>query len=106
VTIELQAGKDQAPVLGNLTDMSLGGCFVETSALMTPGTAVKLVFSIDDGKMPAEGIVVRMDPGTGVAVQFNDMNRVGREGLHRILEFVQRSSAHYDNHYFKNLLNR
>jgi hypothetical protein len=64
------------------------------------------VFSIDDGKMPAEGSVVRMDPGAGVAIQFNDMNRAGRDGLHRILEFVQNSSTHYDNAYFRKLLNR
>ncbi len=36
VTIELQADGDSRPVLGNLTDISLGGCFVETSVILPP----------------------------------------------------------------------
>src|SRR5467141_949043 len=73
VTIELQAHGSEAPLLANLTDMSLGGCFVETSAIMPAGSKLKLTFSIDDGKMQAEGSVVRIDPGSGIAVRFNDM---------------------------------
>jgi hypothetical protein len=65
-----------------------------------------LVFSIDDGKMQAEGSVVRIDPGSGIAVRFNDMNREDREKMHRVLEFVHNSTMFYDNRYFSKLLNR
>src|SRR5256714_2845045 len=106
VTIELQPHGSEAPLLANLTDMSLGGCFVETSAIMPAGSKLKLVFSIDDGKMQAEGSVVRIDPGSGIAVRFNDMNREEREKMHRVLEFVQNSSKFYDNRYLSKLLNR
>src|SRR5438874_11453470 len=106
VTIELQPHGSEAPLLANLTDMSLGGCFVETSAIMPAGSKLKLVFSIDDGKMQAEGSVVRIDPGSGVAVRFNDMNREERDKMHRVLEFVQNSTKFYDNRYLSKLLNR
>src|SRR6266567_1350227 len=106
VTIELQAHGSKAPLLANLTDMSLGGCFVETSAIMPAGSKLKLTFSIDDGKMQAEGSVVRIDPGSGIAVRFNDMNREERDKMHRVLEFVQNSTKFYDNRYLSKLLNR
>src|SRR5437016_7792508 len=87
VTIELRPEDGDTPVFGNLIDISLGGCFVETSAIMPPGAKLKLIFSIDDGRMQAEGSVVRIDPGCDVAIQFNDMCRHQREQMHRVLDF-------------------
>jgi len=106
VTIELQPQDGDGPILGNLTDLSLGGCYVETSAILTPGAKLKLVFSIDDGRMQAEGSVVRIDPGSGIAVQFYDMSREDRDKMHRVLEFVHNTTMFYDNRYFSKLLNR
>src|SRR5437667_442421 len=97
VTIELRPEDGDTPVFGNLIDISLGGCFVETSAIMPPGAKLKLIFSIDDGRMQAEGSVVRIDPGCGVAIQFNDMGSDERENMHRVLEFVQNTKIFYDN---------
>ena len=103
VTIELQAYGDDRPVLGNLTDISLGGCFVETSVILAAGTKLKLVFSIDDGKLQAEGTVLRTDPGTGIAVQFGDMSRDDRAIIHRIVEYVQAATLKYDEQYVTKL---
>jgi diguanylate cyclase (GGDEF)-like protein/putative nucleotidyltransferase with HDIG domain len=103
VTIQFQPGADSAPVLGNLSDISLGGCYVETSAILPTGTSLKLTFSIDDNKLQAEGVVVRSDPGSGVAVQFNEMNREDRERMHRILEFVHNTTMFYDKRYLAKL---
>jgi diguanylate cyclase (GGDEF)-like protein/putative nucleotidyltransferase with HDIG domain len=103
VTIELQTADGTAPILGNLIDISLGGCFVETSAILQVGKPLKLVFSIDDGKLFAEGSVLRIDPGTGVAIQFNDMSRENRERIPRILEYVQNATTFYDNRYLTEL---
>jgi diguanylate cyclase (GGDEF)-like protein/putative nucleotidyltransferase with HDIG domain len=104
VTIELRPQDGDIPVLGNLIDVSLGGCYVETSALMPAGSAVKVIFSIDDGRLQATGSVVRTDPGSGIAVRFNDMNREDRDKMHKVLEFVHNSTMFYDNRYFSKLL--
>jgi diguanylate cyclase (GGDEF)-like protein len=106
VTIEFHAHGAAGPVLGNLTDLSLGGCYVETSTIVPPGTKLKIVFSIDDGSMLAEGSVVRIDPGLGIAVEFLDMGREERDKMHRVLEFVHNTTMFYDNRYFTKLLNR
>jgi diguanylate cyclase (GGDEF)-like protein/putative nucleotidyltransferase with HDIG domain len=105
VTIEMQAAGSEAPVLTHLIDLSLGGCYLETSALIPPGTTVQLVFSIDDGKLRAEGSVLRIDPGSGIAIQFNELNRENKDQMHRILEYVHNTTAFYDNRYLSKVLN-
>ena len=106
VTIELHPETGGGQMLGNLTDLSMGGCYVETSAILTPGTKIKLVFSLDDGNLDAEGYVARMDPGSGIAVQFKELNREAKEKMYRILEHVQKTNTFYNNRYFENLLKR
>ena len=106
LTIELHPEAEAAPVLGNLIDVSLGGCYVETSAILTPGSAVNLVFSIDDGNLTMEGTVARIHPGSGVAVQFKEMSRESREKMYSILEYVQSTTSLYNDRYMKTLLRR
>src|SRR5882762_5624506 len=106
VTIELHPETGDGQMLGNLTDLSMGGCYAETTAILTPGTKIKLVFSLDDGNLDAEGYVARMDPGSGIAVQFKELNREAKERMYRILEHVQKTNTFYNNRYFENLLQR
>jgi diguanylate cyclase (GGDEF)-like protein/putative nucleotidyltransferase with HDIG domain len=101
VTIELQAEGGASLVLGNLTDISQGGCFVETSMILRPGSNLKLSFSAEDGKLQAEGKVVRLDPGAGIAVQFGDMSREDRARIQKVMEYVQNTSTAYDERYAK-----
>jgi diguanylate cyclase (GGDEF)-like protein/putative nucleotidyltransferase with HDIG domain len=103
VTIEVQTEEGAAPLYANVTDVSLGGCFVETSTIVAPGNKIKLVFSMDDASLSAEGVVARLDPGTGIAVQFREMNREGRERMFKIIEFVQKTTTFYNNRYLDSL---
>ena len=103
VTIELQAEAGAVPLFANLTDVSLGGCFIETSTILSPGTKVRLGFSMDDPTLTAEGVVMRLDPGSGIAVQFREMNREARERMFRVLEFIQKSTTFYNKRYLDSL---
>ena len=93
-------------MFANITDISMGGCYIETSTIISAGSKLKLSFSMDDGSLSAEGVVARLDPGSGVAVQFREVNREGRERMFKILEFVQKSTTFYNNRYFENLVKR
>jgi diguanylate cyclase (GGDEF)-like protein/putative nucleotidyltransferase with HDIG domain len=106
LTIELHPHPGDGPVFGNMIDLSLGGCYVETSAILNPSSNVKVVFSIDDGNLSAEGIVARLHPGSGVAIQFKEMSRDNREQMYRILEFVQSKTTMYNDRYLQNLFQR
>ena len=103
VTIEMQTEEGAPPLFANVTDVSLGGCFVETSTIVAPGSRIKLGFSMDDASLSAEGVVARLDPGSGVAVQFREMNREGRERMFKILEFVQKTTTFFNNRYIDSL---
>src|SRR5208283_851482 len=105
LTVELQP-QAGPPIFGNLIDISLGGCYVETSAILTPASTLTLVFSIDDGAMTMEGSIARIHPGSGVAVQFKEMSRESREKMYRILEFVQSTTTLYNDRYLEHLSKR
>ncbi len=103
LTIELRTEGDDRPVLGHLTDISLGGCFVKTSVILPAGTRLRLVFSMDDGKLQAEGSVLRLDPGTGIAVTFGDISRDDRVNIQQVMEYVQNATAAFDSRYVAKL---
>jgi diguanylate cyclase (GGDEF)-like protein/putative nucleotidyltransferase with HDIG domain len=103
VTIEVQTEAGGIPLFANLTDISLGGCFLETSTILAAGTKIKLGFSMDDAGLFAEGVVMRLDPGSGVAVQFHELNREARERMFRIIEFVQKTTTFYNKRYLDSL---
>lgn len=106
LTIEIHPETIPGPILANLVDISLGGCYIETTAILRPDSKLKMVFSIDDGKHAAEGGVLRIDPGRGIAVQFKEGNREQREELQRIVEYVDRTTKSYDNYYLSRVLSK
>jgi diguanylate cyclase (GGDEF)-like protein/putative nucleotidyltransferase with HDIG domain len=103
VTIEMQATEASVPLFANLTDISMGGCYIETSTILAAGSTIKLKVSMDDPTLCVEGMVARLDPGSGVAVQFRELNREGRERMFRILEFVQKTTTYFNNRYLDTL---
>jgi diguanylate cyclase (GGDEF)-like protein/putative nucleotidyltransferase with HDIG domain len=103
ITIEFRPEGSDIPVLGNLTNVSLGGCYIETSVIMAPESKLLLNFSIDDGALPAEASVVRSDPGMGLALKFKEGNRDTRAHLQKILEYVDNKTRAYDNEYLARL---
>ena len=103
VTIEVQTEAGGVPLFANITDISMGGCYIETSTILAAGTKIRLGFSMDDPALTAEGVVARLDPGSGAAVQFREMNREARERMFKILEFVQKSTTYFNNRYLNSL---
>jgi PilZ domain len=103
VAIEVTSESGTVPVFANLTDISMGGCYIETSAILPPASKIKLNFSMEDTSLSAEGFVNRLDPGSGVAVQFREMNREARDRMFRILEYVQKTTTFYNNRYLDSL---
>ncbi len=106
LTVELHPEWQPGPIFGNMIDVSLGGCYVETTAILTPGSKLRVVFSMDYAELNAEGTVARIHPGSGVAVQFREMSRESRERMHRILEWVQSANLLHNDRYLQTLFRR
>ena len=86
LTAEISGEGQERATLGIVTNLSLGGCYVESSGLLLPGSKLKLTFSHDHTNVSIESEVVRMDMGIGAALKFNEATHEVRAGLQRILE--------------------
>ena len=85
-----------AALLGIVTNISLGGCYVETSGLLLPGSKLKLTFSHEHMNVSILSEVVRLDMGMGAALRFNEATHEVRANLQRILEQLASAEAVVD----------
>jgi diguanylate cyclase (GGDEF)-like protein len=96
LTTEIAVEGQERAVLGILTNLSIGGCYVETSAMLLPGSKLKLTFSIEQITVAIESAVVRMDMGIGAAIRFQESTHEVRTALQRALELMSTSEAKQD----------
>jgi diguanylate cyclase (GGDEF)-like protein/putative nucleotidyltransferase with HDIG domain len=96
LTTEISGSSLQQAMLGIVTNLSLGGCYVETSGLLLPGAQLKLTFSHEHTNVSMEAEVVRMDMGIGAALKFQEATHEVRVALQRILEQLAALEAAVD----------
>ncbi len=88
LTTEISQPGQAGNVVGILTNLSLGGCYVETSAILLPKSQVRLTFSVEHTSVSLNGEVVRMDMGIGAALRFVEESQESRGRLQRMLEHM------------------
>jgi diguanylate cyclase (GGDEF)-like protein len=103
-TIELRPLDGTKPILGNVTNISLNGCYVETTSILDKNSKLTLTFSMEDGELQVCGEVMRVDPGSGIAIQFPDASREHYARMQKILESVQRMTLFYYNRNMSTML--
>ena len=96
LTTEISGEGQERAMLGILTNLSLGGCYVETRGLLMPGSHLKLTFSHEHTQVVVESEVVRMDMGIGAAIKFTEASHEVRAALQRILEQLATLEAAVD----------
>jgi len=101
LTVEVRAEQEGKSILAHLVNISLGGCYVETSAVLTRGSKVGIEFS-NAAKQRLEGTVERIDPGLGMSVQFTDTRGESREKVRRVLDTIQKETVN-ENPYLHSL---
>jgi len=100
VAVELRMDGSSAPVWGNLSNTSLGGCFVETATPINPGVNVEIGLWVANGKiwvkgMALNGIVTKSNPSFGLRIKFSDLETPERESLRQFLKFVESTTKGY-----------
>ena len=106
VAVELRVDEVPAPIWGNLSNTSVGGCLVETATPVKPGAKVEIGLWVPNGKIwvkgfAISGVVTRSGPATGVRVRFDGLPPAERDSLRQFLKFVQdttRASHSEDNY--------
>ena len=96
VTTEIAVEGQDRTVLGILTNLSVGGCYVETSAMLLPGSKLKLTFTIEQNTVAIQSQVVRMDMGIGAAIKFLEATHEVRAALQRALEHLANAEGKQD----------
>jgi hypothetical protein len=97
VAVELRVDDADAPIWGNLSNTSLGGCQVETATSIIGGAKVEIGLWVASGKiwvkgLALNGVVTRTAPDAGVRIRFAGMDPVEKEHLRQFLKYVQESS--------------
>jgi c-di-GMP-binding flagellar brake protein YcgR len=80
-----EAEQDDPPVQCQLTDLSLGGCYLEISSPFPVSTRVTLSMSAGSVELRAEGVVRVMHPDRGMGVEFTQTTPQHRQALEKFL---------------------
>src|ERR1035437_9457401 len=71
-----------------LTDLSLGGCYVQTESPFPQSSAVDLCLRTAEMEIHAEGLVRVMHPGHGMGIEFPARTEEQRKSIGEFIEFL------------------
>jgi hypothetical protein len=110
VAVELRVDDVPAPIWGNLSNTSVGGCLVETANPVKPGAKVEIGLWVPNGKIWVKGfaipgVVTRSGPAAGVRVRFDGLVPSEKDSLRQFLKFVQETTraSHSEDNYLQRL---
>jgi hypothetical protein len=96
VAVEMRVNDAGAPIWGNLSNTSLGGCQVETATLIAGGAKVEIGLWVASGKIWVKGLalngVVTRSAAGGVRIRFAGMDPAEKENLRQFLKYVQETT--------------
>jgi hypothetical protein len=102
VAVEIHVKGSATPIWGNLSNTSMGGCFVESVTPIGAGEDVEIGLWLASGKiwvkgMVLNGVVTKSTPSFGIRVRFAPIEGAGRESLRHFLKFVESTTKGYQN---------
>ena len=87
------AGPDEIVPHCKLTDLSLGGCYVETDAPFPERALVDLCLKTDQFEVHTEGMVRVVHPSHGMGVEFPSRTEAQRAQVTSLIDFLRQSSG-------------
>lgn len=85
--------KDDPPVSCKLTDLSLGGCYLEMTSPFPVRTLVVLSMRVGNLQVKAEGVVRVMHPEIGMGVEFTQKTKQQREHVEAFIQALMKSNG-------------
>jgi hypothetical protein len=105
VAVELRMEGSAAPVWGNLSNTSRGGCFVERATMRDNGAKLEIGLWVANGKIWVKGLIINgtvtRSNSFGLRIRFGEMEVTERERLREFLKFVENTTKgyHYEHGY-------
>jgi hypothetical protein len=85
--------ESRARMQTNATDIGGRGCYVETMMPLAIGTAVQVMFWMNDEKIRASGIVRTCDPHMGMGIEFISLDDTIQQKLQQFIETLDTEAA-------------
>jgi len=96
VAVEINVDGQEAPVWGNLANVSRGGCLVETASAVPAGKALEIGLWVASGNIWVKGVILSgvatRSASFGVRVKFSESELSEKEHLREFLKFVESSA--------------
>jgi c-di-GMP-binding flagellar brake protein YcgR len=83
IPLELRHPGSPAPLRATTSEISVGGCYIETMFTLDVGTKVEIVLWLDDQKLKAQGVVATRYPQVGNGIDLVEMAPEDRQKLER-----------------------
>ena len=88
LSAEVHAIGNDVPNRCTITDVSYGGCYVETTNPFAVGAALEIVVRTSDTKFSLPGMVQKTDPGFGMGVKFLSQTERQKTQIAQLVEHV------------------
>jgi PilZ domain len=97
VAVEIHVDGIYEPVWGNLSNVSRGGCLVETASAVPPNKALEIGLWVASGKIWVKGVILsgvatHSTPSYGVRVRFSQAELSEKEHLREFLKFIENAT--------------
>jgi len=76
----------QSPQGATLSEISMGGCFIETTWPLPLGTRIDVHLKTHELEVRAQGVVGYLDPSGGMGITFSKISNQDRERLQQLLD--------------------
>jgi len=93
LAVQLRAAGQAYPTSTEITDISLGGCYVKMLLPLPVGTAVEIRVGTDGGEIVAKGTVKTADPSLGNGIAFTEMASSRQLELQHYLQTLPREAT-------------
>ena len=91
VGVEVRQDGARAGYWGNVDDICLGGCYINTFSPLRTNTDVVLLFKPENVEIAVSGHVVTFHPGVGMGVEFtNFISADGESQLKNLLATLEK----------------
>jgi hypothetical protein len=100
--VELRVDGFSAPIWGNLSNASLGGCLVQTPEIVSSGVNLGVGLWVASGQIWVKGIATKGVSTTSnptVRVKFSTMEMTEKDTLRSFLQLIQNETKDYSSKY-------
>jgi hypothetical protein len=91
---QIEEPRAQAIINGRMTDLGMGGCYIDTLSVYPAGTEVMVRIDRDGTKLEAHATVMYSKEGMGMGLAFKDLTHTQQEHIYTWVEELSgRTSA-------------